>query len=168
MIENEDLKIIALTHLQLIKYLEANNLLEKELGLKQNNRNVSPEVKEMVESFTLPKIKETGERDFLFFTFWIVVDKKINTVVAELGFKGPPNAAGEVEIGYGTMPGYQGKGYMTRAVKSMIQWAGSREDIKTILGSVNKTNPASIRVLEKNGFEFYDERDELLWWKINV
>ena len=168
MIDNEDLKIIALTHPQLTRYLEANNLLEKELGLKQNNRNVSPDVKEMVESFTLPKIKEAGAKDFLFYTFWIVVDKKINTIVAELGFKGPPNDAGEVEIGYGTMPGFQGKGYMTRAVKCVIGWAVSRDDIKTILGSVDKTNPASLRVLEKTGFEFYDEKEGLLWWKINV
>ena len=168
MIENEDLKIIALTHPQLIRYLEANNLLEKELGLHQNNRNVSPDVKEMVENFTLPKIKETGPADFLYYTFWIVVDKKINTIVAELGFKGPPNVAGEVEIGYGTMPAFQGKGYMTRAVKCVIGWAANREDIKTILGSVDKTNAASIRVLENNGFEFYDEKDGLLWCKISV
>ena len=168
MIENEDLKIIALTHSQLIKYLEANNLLEKELGLAQNNRNVSPDVKEMVENFTLPKIKETGIEDFLFYTFWIVIDKKINTIVAELGFKGPPNSAAEIEIGYGTMPGFQGKGYMTKAVKIMIEWTRNRKDIKAVWGSVDKTNPASIRILEKNGFVFYNERENLLWWKINV
>jgi ribosomal-protein-alanine N-acetyltransferase len=168
MIESEDLKIIALSHPQLIKYLEANNLLEKDLGLKQTNRNVSPAVKEMVEKFTLPKIKETGAQDFLFYTFWIVVDKKINTIVAELGFKGPPNEAGEVEIGYGTMPAFQGKGYMTKAVKTVVEWAHSREDIKSVLGSVDKKNPASIRVLEKSGFQFYEAKENLLWWKINV
>jgi ribosomal-protein-alanine N-acetyltransferase len=162
------LKIIPLTHPQLIKYLAADNLLEKELGLKQNNRNVSAAVKEMVETFTLPKINEHGAKDFLFYTFWIVVDKKINTIVAELGFKGPPNIKGEVEIGYGTMPDFQGNGYMTAAVKSIIEWATERNDIKTILGSVDKKNSPSIRVLEKNGFKFYEEKEKLLWWKLDV
>ena len=66
------------------------------------------------------------------------------------------------------MPGFQGKGYMTKAVNIMIEWTRNRKDIKAVWGSVDKTNPASIRILEKNGFVFYNERENLLWWKINV
>ena len=69
MIENENLKIIALTHPQLIKYLEANNLLEKELGLKQNNRNVSADVKEMVETFYITQNQGNGCERFPFLYF---------------------------------------------------------------------------------------------------
>jgi ribosomal-protein-alanine N-acetyltransferase len=118
-----------------------------------------------VENFTLPKMKKATEDNYLYLTFWIVIDKLTNTIVAELGFKGPPNRHGEIEIGYGTMPDHQRKGYMTEAVSALIGWASTREGVKAVLAEVEETNIASIRIVQKTGFQQFDKRGKMLWWR---
>jgi RimJ/RimL family protein N-acetyltransferase len=122
----------------------------------------------MVETFTLPKIKEATAEHFIFYTFWVVVEKSSAIVVAELGFKGPPDKNGAVEIGYGTMPGYEGRGFMAEAVAGMYEWAKEQKGITTILASINKTNRASLRIVQKNNFELYQQKEDMLWWRKNT
>ena len=165
MVETDRLKIVPLTHQQLIKYLKADNKLEVELGLEKTGRVISEDVKDMVENFTLPKMKGVNRHNYLFYTFWIVIDKLSNCIVAEMGFKGVPTRDGAIEIGYGTMPDQQGKGYMTEAVGAMINWALQREDVKCVLAETDQKNLASIRIVQKNGFEQFDKRGEMIWWK---
>jgi ribosomal-protein-alanine N-acetyltransferase len=119
----------------------------------------------MVTNFTLPNMKRATGNDYLFYTFWLVVDKQSRTIVAELGFKGPPTSSGHVEIGYGTMPAMQGKGYMTEAVKGILQWAASRPDISAVLAETHIDNTPSIRVVQKNGFQQFEKRGNMLWWQ---
>jgi len=66
------------------------------------------------------------------------------------------------------MPGHQGKGYMTEAVAMMIRWATSRDDIRCILAEIDEQNLASIRIVTKNGFEQFDKRNQMLWWRKGV
>jgi ribosomal-protein-alanine N-acetyltransferase len=113
-------------------------------------------------------MREAMEDDYLFHTFWLVVDKLSRTIVAELGFKGPPVDGGRVEIGYGTMPPMQGKGYMTEAVKGILQWAAARKDISVVLAETALGNSPSIRVVEKCGFEQIALRDSMIWWRRQV
>jgi len=168
MIETIRLKVIPLTYNQLVLYLSAEDKFEKEHGLAVTGRVVALEVKDIVERFTLPWMKLAYEDNYLFYTFWIVIDKTSEIIVAELGFKGIPNNKGEIEIGYGTMPDQQGKGYMTEAVAGMIQWAAGRADVEYILAETDENNYASIRIVQKNGFIPYNKKGEMLWWKITV
>lgn len=168
MTETTRLKIIPLTYNQLVLYLSAEDKYEIAHGLAITGRVVSPEVKEMVERFTLPRMKMTSEDNYLFYTFWIVVDKTSEIIVAELGFKGIPNNKGEIEIGYGTMPEQQGNGYMTEAVAGMIQWAAGRVDVGYVLAETDENNHASIRIVQKNGFVQFARKGEMLWWKRDV
>ena len=70
-----------------------------------------------------------------------------------VGFKGVPDSNGEVEIGYGIDPQFQRQGYMTEAVKAMIQWAFSEPACRVITAILSAPdNIASHRVLEKSGF----------------
>jgi [ribosomal protein S5]-alanine N-acetyltransferase len=164
-IETERLHLFPLTIEQLQLYLKANDGLEQALGLTPFGRTIAPQVKDMVTQFTLPKMQEAIGNDYLFYTFWLVVDKQSRVIVAEMGFKGPPVDGGRVEIGYGTMPAMQGKGYMTEAVKGMLQWAAARPDVKLVLAETHISNKASIRVVEKNGFQQVSRQGEMLWWK---
>ncbi len=168
MIETNHLKIIPLSYNQLTKYLCADDILEKEIGLTITGRTISQQVKDMLESFTLPRMKEALGNNYLFHTCWLVIDKQKNAIVAELGFKGEPDHRGEIEIGYGTMPDQQGKGYMTKAVSAMINWASNRDDVTSILAETHKNNIASIRIVEKNGFEQFKKKQEMLWWRKKV
>ena len=122
----------------------------------------------MVTTFTLPKIKKAGVYNYLFHTFWIVVEKKSKCIVAELGFKGEPNHKGEIEIGYGTMPGQRGKGFMTEAVGGMIVWAKSQPAIHLVLAETDEKNIASVKIVQKNNFQFIKRKGRMLWWKISV
>lgn len=164
-IETERLHLFPLTPQQLELYVQANNKLEEALCLTRNGRTMAPQVQDMVTRFTLPNMKRATGNDYLFYTFWLVVDKQSRTIVAELGFKGPPTDIGHVEIGYGTMPSMQGKGYMTEAVKGILQWAASRSDISAVLAETHVGNTPSIRVVQKSGFQQFEKRGNMLWWK---
>lgn len=59
---------------------------------------------------------------------------------------------GTLEIGYSLLAAYQGRGYATEAVRSMVEWASSRLRKDSIIAYTYPHLKASIRVLEKNGF----------------
>jgi [ribosomal protein S5]-alanine N-acetyltransferase len=168
MVETERLSIHPLRPAQLELYLQGNGRLEKLFNLRDTGRTVSPEIKEMVENDTLPKLKRLPGSDYLFLTFWIVIERSSKTIVAELGFKGLPNERGEIEIGYGTMHDQRGRGFMSEAVGGMIQWAALQPEIRTILAETDKTNKASIKIMEKNHFLLTETKAKMLWWKIDV
>lgn len=165
--ETDRLLIFPLTLPQLELYLQANDLLEDALCLTQYGRKVAPQVLDMVSKVTLPKMKRATGHDYLFHTFWLVVDKQSKMIVAEMGFKGVPEH-GEVEIGYGTMPFMQGRGYMTEAVKGLLQWAAGRDEISAVLAETHVSNLPSIKVVEKNGFQRIDKKGDMLWWRFKT
>jgi ribosomal-protein-alanine N-acetyltransferase len=167
-IETERLQIFPLTTSQLELYCKGGDELEKALALTPFGRSMSLPVQDTVKKVTLPTMRKAAGEDYLFYTFWLVVDKLSRTIVAEIGFKGPPAIDGCVEIGYGTMPAMQRKGYMTEAVKGLIQWAAHRNDITTILAEIHAANIPSIRVAEKNGFVQYDQKGDMLWWRCQL
>jgi [ribosomal protein S5]-alanine N-acetyltransferase len=168
MVETSRLMIIPLDPAQLELYLLAGGKFEKRFELQDNGRNVSPEVKKTVVDQSLPKIKAAGSYDYLFITFWIVIEKASKKIVAELGFKGVPNSMGEIEIGYGTMHQERGNGYMTEAVAGMLTWAKTEPPIRWILAETEETNIPSIRIMEKNNFILFNKKENMLWWKIPV
>jgi [ribosomal protein S5]-alanine N-acetyltransferase len=148
--------------------MQGRNRLEKEFGLMQTDRVVSPDIKERVGFFILPEVKRAMPDNYIFWTFWIVIEKETKKIVAELGFKGLPNDNGEIEIGYSSFWDQRNKGIMTEAVHGMIRWAQTRSDIKHILAETNSQNFASIRVLQKNHFENYERKQEMLWWRVAI
>jgi ribosomal-protein-alanine N-acetyltransferase len=168
MVETVRLLIIPLTYKELQLYLQANDLYEQAAGLTPVGRTVVPAVQEMVTKFTLPKMAHAAGENYLFHTFWVVMEKAGRTIVAELGFKGEPNQRKEIEIGYGTMPLQQGKGYMTEAVGGMLNWAKAGTDVDTMLAETDESNTASIRVLRNNRFIQFDKKGNMLWWKNNL
>lgn len=70
------------------------------------------------------------------------------------GFKGPPNAKGEVELGYGVVPEFQRQGYATEAVRAWVALAFANPAIHTVVGQTLPSLVPSIGVLEKAGFRF--------------
>lgn len=71
--------------------------------------------------------------------------------VGDLCFKGL-SEDGTVEIGYGLLPAFWGKGYATEAVVAVTEWAAKQPGVKTIEAETEPENTASQRVLEKAGF----------------
>ena len=81
------------------------------------------------------------------------------THIGELCFKGI-DESGSAEIGYGIAEGFQGYGYATEAVTAAAAWALKQDAISFVTAEVDRDNIASIRVLEKSGFEPTDRIGE--------
>lgn len=164
-LETDRLIIFPLSHQQLGLYLQAENKLEDTLGLYRGNRTISVELMDALKETILPAVFSSN--NYLFATLWTIVHKERNQMVADLCFKGIPNHAGEIEIGYGTYEEFQGNGFMTEALGAMIAWAFSQPNVNTMLAETDQTNEASHRTLLKNNFKQYKVVDAMIWWKLD-
>ena len=74
------------------------------------------------------------------------------TLIGVGGFKGPPNANGEVELGYGVLSEFQRQGYASEAVQAWLTLAFADAAIRIVVGQTLASLTPSIGVLEKAGF----------------
>ena len=99
------------------------------------------------------------------FTRAIVVRSPVRQMVGNIGFHGPPNDEGAVEIGYTVFAGHRGLGYATEAARSLIEWAGDAYGVRTFIASVGPWNQPSLAIVRKLGFvqtgEQWDDEDGL-------
>lgn len=66
----------------------------------------------------------------------------------------------ELEVGYGLLVPYWGKGYASEMIGAMIVASKAITNIDLLTGIVNKKNHTSIALLEKHGFKFISEKVE--------
>jgi len=96
-----------------------------------------------------------------------LVHSASGTVIGFGGFKGPPGADGIVEIAYGVVPDYQGKGYATEAAQALVAYAFTSGRVRVVRAHTLPELNASTRVLAKCGFrhiaEVKDPEDGVLW-----
>lgn len=97
---------------------------------------------------------------------WLAILKSDNTIIGDMGFKGAPDERGAVEIGYGLLAEYRGKGYATEAVAALVDWARKQDGIHKIKAETLVDNQESIRVLEKTGMKKVAESEEMVYWEI--
>lgn len=74
------------------------------------------------------------------------------TVIGAGGYLGPPDGAGEVEIGYSLVPAWQGQGYATELVDALVTRALDDERVRRIIAHAAPDNNPSCAVLERAGF----------------
>jgi RimJ/RimL family protein N-acetyltransferase len=85
-------------------------------------------------------------------------------VVGDAGFLGPPDSRHAVELGYSIMPEQRRRGFATEAAAALTAWALDQPRVERVVAACAPSNEASIRVLERVGFERIGERaGELLW-----
>lgn len=96
-----------------------------------------------------------------------IIDKASNTVVGSGGFKGAPDVKGVVEIAYGIVPAYEGKGYASEVTAELVAFAFRDSRVRKVCAHTLPENNASARVLIKNRFlkvgEVEDPEDGLVW-----
>ena len=98
---------------------------------------------------------------------WMILDGDLLVGLCSL-VKAPEE--GRLTIGYGIAPGEQGRGAATGAVAALLAWSRSDPRVAVVAAESGKSNLASQRVLERNGFtlagERFDEEDgDLLCWE---
>jgi ribosomal-protein-alanine N-acetyltransferase len=73
-------------------------------------------------------------------------------VIGDCGTLGWTDEHGRVEIGYGLAAPYRGKGYGTEAVRVLADWVAAQPGVTAVTASVEVTNVASRKLLERLGF----------------
>ena len=99
---------------------------------------------------------------YLFFTEFLIVQKESDRIIGSIDYKYVPRD-GLTEVGYGLNPLYEGRGFMTEALRAFLDF-GKSLGIRTVRADTRPDNIASQRVLEKCGFRFLYQ-SENLWWE---
>jgi len=94
------------------------------------------------------------------FTFYQVRETATGLAVGGIGFFGPPDATGTVELGFGLVAAARGRGLASAALAAAVDIAESH-GASAVIADTLLDNVASQRVLEKNGFAV-TRRDETL------
>lgn len=83
--------------------------------------------------------------------------KKTGELIGDVGVNEVEGNSQEVEIGYSICKKHSGKGYATEMVRAMTDFVVQKFGIKVLYGRVMHGNHASVRVMEKNGYQFIKE-----------
>jgi [ribosomal protein S5]-alanine N-acetyltransferase len=167
MIETERLIIRPLTYNQLKKHLYSPDELAVELQIIPSKDGIDEAVREAIIHDFLPHL-EDSDKDFRFYTMWIVIEKSSRKLAGGICFHGEANEDGEVEIGYGTVIECRNKGIMTETISGMIQWLKVNTIVKAIKAETDRENISSMRVLENNHFKISQENDEMIIFKLQL
>lgn len=101
--------------------------------------------------FALALLQDPAEQGW---SFWYLQTQSppAAEVLGICGFKGRPDHADSVEIGYSVLRQYRNQGYASEAVSRLVLWAFSHQNVKQVTAETLPHLRQSIRVLEKNGF----------------
>jgi RimJ/RimL family protein N-acetyltransferase len=102
----------------------------------------------------------TAEPDPVF-TLYQVRERASGLAVGGIGFFGPPDEDGAVELGYGLVAAARGRGLATEALLAAVGIAGAH-GVTAVRADTEPSNAASRRVLEKAGFTETGRTDGLV------
>jgi ribosomal-protein-alanine N-acetyltransferase len=159
-------RLVALTYDQLQQYLSSPQDLADDLGFPIEPVDPAGSLFRAI-NIKLSKMAKAPERDHLWYTYWLIVPHLAQFGAGQIGFKGIPNQLGEAEIGYGIGEAYQRQGYMTEAVRLIVDWAFRTGRCKAVTAETRPDNIPSQRVLQKIGMRHYADLDEMLLWRID-
>jgi [ribosomal protein S5]-alanine N-acetyltransferase len=101
------------------------------------------------------------------FCVWPVIEKASGRLMGCCGFHAVEDG-GELELAFHFARDYWDKGYATEAATACVEYAFGKHGVNRIVASTHPENVASVRVLEKVGFEpagtkRYGDVDEQLY-----
>ncbi len=97
----------------------------------------------------------------------LIVYRPDNLLIGSCGYKGQPNAQGEVEIGYEIKASHRERGLATEAANALVDYAFTFPEVKSIIAHTLLEENPSAKVLTKIGFkkagEEIDPEDGPVW-----
>ncbi|MFG2051237.1 GNAT family N-acetyltransferase [Micromonospora sp. NPDC048935] len=82
----------------------------------------------------------------------LITDAASGEPVGSCGLSYTDVAAGEASVGYALLPVWRGRGYATRALRLLVDWAFGPVGVARLTAGTVPDNTASHRVLERVGF----------------
>lgn len=77
----------------------------------------------------------------------------VRRVVGTIGFHGPPDDQGRLEVGYSVDPEFRRQGLAREAVRALFDWAYETYGVRRFIASISPTNEASLGLAAGFGFE---------------
>ena len=158
------LRLKSLSMEQLRLSFNDRKALERELGFPISEGIIEANVPRAI-NIKLGKMDATDPLLHDWLTYWLVIVKEARIGVGLIGFKGVPDEAGSVEVGYGIDALFQNKGYMTEALAALCEWAFSQAECRRVTATT-VVNPASERLLQKSGFRLTAKDDRSTSWEL--
>ncbi|MGB8855632.1 MAG: GNAT family N-acetyltransferase [Burkholderiales bacterium] len=87
------------------------------------------------------------------FSLYAVVLKESNTPIGMCGLI-KRDTLDDVDIGYGLLPAYEGKGYALEAARAVMAYAKNELRLKRVVAITTTDNKKSISLLEKIGMRY--------------
>jgi RimJ/RimL family protein N-acetyltransferase len=94
-----------------------------------------------------------------------MIERESGTVVGDIGFHGPPDDRGAIEVGYCVVPSRRGRGYASEAARAIVEWASRQQSVRLIVAGCDPNNVPSICTLERTGFVRTGKADGELRWR---
>lgn len=100
-----------------------------------------------------------GHWEVLGFGYWAVEEKASGQYIGEMGFADfkrdlKPSIEGMPELGWALAAHAHGKGYATEGLRAAVAWGDMHFKSKTVC-IISPSNPASLRVAAKIGYQEY-------------
>ncbi|MDJ0380326.1 GNAT family protein [Streptomyces sp. G-G2] len=83
---------------------------------------------------------------------YAIVRLRDRRAIGGIGFHGPPDPDGHVEIGYDLVPSARGHGHATEALRALAAWAFAQPGLTELHATVAEGNLPSHAVLARTGF----------------
>ena len=99
------------------------------------------------------------------FGVWVMIDRETNSVIGDIGFMGPPDGSGRVELGYSVVPERRRQGYATEAARGIVHWVLDQPEVNVVVAGCDVANVGSIRTLQRIGFVRDGETNGQIRWR---
>ena len=117
-------------------------------------------------NYSLGKLATAGAAAAWWAPF-LLVHRESGAVIGLCGFKGPADADGVIELGYGIAPAFRGQGLATESAAALVAEARRCISLARVIAHTLPEHNASTRVLTKCGFhrvaEVKDPEDGVIW-----
>jgi aminoglycoside 6'-N-acetyltransferase I len=111
--------------------------------------------------WTLDRLEEAAGREHWWLYFIVLREAPGGrTLIGSAGYKGPPDADGTVEIGYGIVRDRHRQGYATETTRGLLARAFARPAVRRVIAETLPELIGSIGVLRKCGFRDIGEGSE--------
>ncbi len=128
--------------------------------------SVTPWMADQLEHFVAYRLRQLAEdrtvREWLGRAMILTDAAGERHAIGSIGFHGPPDELGRLEIGYSVDPDHRRQGFAREAVRAMLDWAHDRHGIETFVASISPDNEASLNLTAQFGFRQVGEQmDEI-------